>query len=220
MMPRFSLKQLLILVAFASVTCAALAQPGYWWHATIVTAVAVTAIGMLIVALVSHSQRRAFAVGWLLLAVGYQAIVLGPWTGTHLSPQLLSTRALARLEAKWHGEQQTPLLFQQTVYDYDGDGDLDLSLPYGYYNGQPAGGSGRALWAYTVRDLVISPPAPHPAAWPLSTNYTVFQGTAHWLIAAVLGYLGGMLAMVLARDRQGLSDGSRAARLMPRDAAC
>ena len=36
---RFSLKQLLILVALSAVACAALAQPGFWWHATIATAV-------------------------------------------------------------------------------------------------------------------------------------------------------------------------------------
>ena len=67
MMPRFSLRQLLILVAFASVTCAALARPGYWWHAAIALAVSITAIGMVIAGIVCDSRRRAFAVGWLVL---------------------------------------------------------------------------------------------------------------------------------------------------------
>lgn len=188
MMPRFSLRQLLILVAFASVTCAALARPGYWWHAAIALAVSITAIGMVIAGIVCDSRRRAFAVGWLVLAVGYLAVVLGPWTGSHLAPQLLTSRGLARLEAKWHGDQPSPLMFPQAFFDYDSNsgGAIDLGNRWSDYYG------------YEVSGLVVRPQGPVQF---VSSNYTVFQGTAHWLIAVVLGQFGGWLALALTASR-------------------
>ena len=188
---RFSLKQLLILVALSAVACAALAQPGYWWHATIATAVVLASIGMLIAALVCDGPRRAFAVGWLVLTVGYLAVVLGPWTSTRLAPQLLSTKGIARLESRWHGNQPSPPLFGQ-IWDSDGDGSLDVWID--------ANVNGRALWAYNTGQLVYQPPI-SPANWYATANYTVFQATAHWLIAATLGYWGGVLGALLARKK-------------------
>lgn len=196
MIPRFSLKQLLVVVAFAAVSSAALARPGYWWHASIVTTAVCLAIGMLIVALVSEPRLRAFASGWLLLANGYLAIVLGPWTSAHLAPQLLTTKALANLEAKWHANQLSPLLFQPAVADFDRDGSLDVWLTNSnMLIDQPAGGSGAMLWNLN-NGRVISRPA-----WQHAGNYTVFHATAHWLVAVVLGQCGGWLAMALAREQ-------------------
>ena len=191
---RFSLKQLLILVALSAVACAALAQPGYWWHATITTAVVLATIAMLIAALVCDGRRRAFAVGWIVLTVGYLAIVLGPWTSTQLAPQLLSTKGIANLEAKWHSNQPSPPLFAPLMHDFDGDGSLDVWVTQnGNYNG-------RALWAYNTGQLIYHP-ATAPASSYATANYTVFQATAHWLIAAALGYWGGILGALLARQR-------------------
>ena len=191
---RFSLKQLLILVALSAVACAALARPGYLWHATIATAVVLATIGMLIAALVCDGRRREFAVGWLVLTVGYLAVVLGPWTSTHLAPQLLSTKGIANLEAKWHGNQPSPPLFAQP-WDSDGDGSLDVWIDAsGNFNG-------RALWAYNSGQLVYQQAAPS-ASWYATANYTVFHATAHWLVAAALGYWGGILAVVLSKSQQ------------------
>ena len=190
---RFSLKQLLILVAVAAVACASLAQPGFWWHATIATAVVLATIGMLIAALVCDGRRRAFAVGWLVLTVGYLAVVLGPWTSTQLAPQLLSTKGIANLEARWHGDQLSPQLLGQLWSDFDGNGDLDLLVA------QPGNYNGRALWAYNTGQLIYHPAAT-PASWFATANYTVFQATAHWLIAAALGYWGGVFGALLARN--------------------
>jgi hypothetical protein len=201
---RFSLRQLLIVVALASVATAALAQPGYWWHATIATAVVAAAIGMLIAALVCDGVRRAFAIGWLVMAVGYLAVVFGPWTSTQLAPQLLTTKAISRLEAKWLGDQPSPAVFGQAVYDYDGDGSVDLWVPAsGYVATQPSGGSGRALWSYSGSQFLYQPAAP-PGNWLVTANYTVFQGTAHWLLSAALGYCGGVFGGVLSRRRRSL----------------
>jgi hypothetical protein len=194
MTPRFSLRQLLILVALASVACAALAQPGYWWHATIATVVVAAAIGLLIAALVSDGRRRAFAIGWLVLTVGYLAVVLGPWTSANLAPQLLSTKAIAKLEARWHANQPSPELFGQFLHDLNGDGNLDVWLTdSGIVNR-------RALWAYNTGQVIYQPAGNLPS-WYATANYTVFQATAHWLLAAVLGYAGGMFSMILASRR-------------------
>jgi hypothetical protein len=189
---RFSLKQLLIVVALSSVACAALARPGYWWHATIATAVVVGTLGLLIAALVCESPRRAFAVGWLVLTVGYLAVVLGPWTSTQLAPQLLSTKGIAKLEAKWHGNQPSPPLFGQILHDVNGDRNPEIWLSdSGNFNS-------RALWVYNTGQLVYQQAAP-PTSWWATANYTVFQATAHWLIAAVLGYWGGVFGVFVAR---------------------
>jgi hypothetical protein len=39
--------------------------------------------------------------------------------------------------------------------------------------------------------------SPAPA---ISANYSVFQATAHWLVAVVLGQIGGWFASALARQ--------------------
>ena len=197
---RFSLRQLLVVIAVAAVACAALARPSYLWHSTIVTATVVAMMGMLIAAIVGRERARPFAVGWLLLSVGYLAVVLGPWTSTQVAPQLLTTKALAKLEARWHADQPSPPLFQPlgvNYTDYNGDGTVDLwvSEP-GLYYGQPAGGSGALLWNINTGRF-ISRSAPADLA-----NYSVFQATAHWLVAVVLGQIGGWFAMALARRQQ------------------
>lgn len=196
-MPRFSLKQLLILVAFASVACAALARPSYWWHATIVTAVVVTAIGMLIVA-VSGKSQRPFAVGWLVLAVGYLAVVLGPWAGQQLGPQLASSKGLARLESAWHGDRRSSPALGYTVLDTDGDGVLEVWLDRASQSyDQPVNVSGTIAWNFNT--VNVSPWQPNSSEF--SSQYTLFEATGHWLLAIVLGHVGGLFAAGLVRHR-------------------
>ncbi|HZL89872.1 MAG TPA: VCBS repeat-containing protein [Pirellulaceae bacterium] len=195
---RFSLRQLLVVIAVAAVACAALARPSYLWHSAIVTATVIAMMGMLIAACVGSERARPFAVGWLIIAIGYLAIVLGPWTATQVAPQLLTTKALANLEARWHATEPSPPVFQPATIDYNGDGVVDIwvSEP-GYIYGQPAGGSGTILWNVNTGQAV---PRPAPA---VSANYSVFQSTAHWLVAVALGQVGGWLASALARRQPG-----------------
>ena len=195
---RFSLRQLLVVIAVSAVACAALARPSYLWHSGIVTFVVSVMTAMLIAAIVDHQRTRAFAVGWLLFAIGYLAVVLGPWTGAQIAPQLLTTKALANLEAKWHADQPSPPLFPPaaTSYtDWNGDGTIDLWVNDPGLYGQPLGGSGAVLWNVNTGRLV-SRSGPE-----VSVNYSVFQATAHWLVALVLGQFGGSLASALARRR-------------------
>jgi hypothetical protein len=198
---RFSLRQLLVVIAVSAVACAALARPSHLWHSAIVTATVIAIIGMLIAACVGGERARPFAVGWLTLAVGYLALVLGPWTGTQIGAQLVTTKALANLEAKWHASEPSPPVFQPAMADYNGDGVVDLwvSNP-GFIYGQPAGGSGAILWDLNS-GKAITRPAP-----AVSANYSVFQATAHWLLAVVIGQIGGWLATSLARRRTGRND--------------
>lgn len=195
MMPRFSLKQLLIVVAFSCVACASLARPGVWWHGTVVTAVAVAAIGMLIAAIVGSPQQRAFSIGWIVLSVGYLACVLGPWTAQHVGPQLLSSKGLLRLEYAWHKDQPSPPVFGYSMMDADGDGVIDLWID----GGRPGYGRpvSRGVVAWNLKTLgAVS--AQRPQAAPAS-NHSFFQATGHWLLAIVLGHLGGLFAAAMMR---------------------
>jgi hypothetical protein len=197
---RFSLRQLLFLVAFAAVACGALSQPSHFWHSVVVTGAALFLVAMLVSAVVGQAALRAFAVGWLVLAVGYLAIVLGPWTGLHLGPRLLTSKAIARLELAWHGNQPSPPLFgspTQIWTDYDVNQiNLNVGVPtQGYVNINDASllSGGRLV-------VVGNSLRPVQEASAVSSNYTVFQATAHWLVAVFLGQIGGWFAAALARS--------------------
>jgi hypothetical protein len=155
---------------------------------------------MLIVALESRQKLRAFAVGWLVMAVGYLAVVLGPWSAQHLAPQLLTSKGLARLESIWHKNQPSPPVFGYAVSDADGDGLTDVWIDSGQpLFRQPVGGSGTVVWNNNTGALLQPPATTSTAPW------TVFQATGHWLLAIVLGYCGGRVTVALLRYRGSLA---------------
>ena len=82
---KFSLRDLLLLIAVISVVCAALANTGIWWHSIIVTSTLSGMTGLLLWGTLHSGSCRAFACGWLLFAAGYLALVFGPWTGSNLA---------------------------------------------------------------------------------------------------------------------------------------
>src|SRR5882757_5263754 len=95
---KFSLRDLLLLIAVISVACAALANTGIWWHSIVVTATLSGMTGLIIWGTLHAGSRRAFACGWLLCAAGYLALVFGPWTGNYLGANLITTKGLVQLE--------------------------------------------------------------------------------------------------------------------------
>ena len=187
---RFSLRDLLLLIAVICIACAALANTGIWWHSVVVSATLLGMTSILIWGVLRPAESRAWTCGWLLFSVGYLALIFGPWTRTSLGPNLITTKGLGRLEYASRGDNSSPQVLTpgSMPVDYDGDGYIDLSstgrinlntLAYPLwmdYSNSLGGGGGQ--------------------------SFTTFQSTGHWLLASVFGYLGAFLAAFLWRSRK------------------
>lgn len=182
---KFSLKDLLLLTALISVACAAMANTNIWWHSIVVTATLSGMTGLIIWGTLHTGSRRAFACGWLLFAAGYLAVIFGPWTGSNLGANLITTKALGQLELQTRRDNPSPpVLNVNGMVDLDSDGNLDLLL---------TGRVNQTIWTSTgfTSDL--------DQTWV--SGYTTFQSTGHWLFASVFGYCGAHLAAFLFHFR-------------------
>jgi hypothetical protein len=181
---KFSLKDLLLLTALISVACAALANTNIWWHSIVVTATLSGMTGLVIGAALHAGSHRAFACGWLLFAAGYLALVFGPWTGSNLGANFITSKALAHLELQARRDNPSPpVLNVNGLADLDSDGNLDLIV---------TGNVNQAIWTtYSSAGFANV----QERSW--ASNYTTFQSTGHWLFASVFGYCGAHLAALL-----------------------
>src|SRR5437868_641214 len=124
---KFSTRDLLFLIDVISVTCAALANTNIWWHSIVVTATLSGMTGLVIWGTLHAGSRRAFACGWLLFAAGYLALVFGPWTGSNLGANFITTKGLGQLEQQARRDNPSPpVLNVNGLADLDSDGNLDL----------------------------------------------------------------------------------------------
>jgi hypothetical protein len=194
---KFSLRDLLLLIALISVACAALANTGIWWHSIVVTATLTGMTGLVIWGTLHSGSRRAFACGWLLFAAGYLALVFGPWSGSNLGANLITTKGLSQLELKARGNNPSPSVLSnngKTVIDYSGDGSFDTGLvaPGSYdFSGSS---STWTMYSTSFTGTVFD------RNWV--TGCTTFQSTGHWLLASLFGYCGAHLAAFLSHRRR------------------
>lgn len=72
-----SLRELLAIVAFVAIGCAAMRSPNIWWSGFAVLAAIVLTIRNLILALVDRGPRQASAIGFAASAIVYGMLVLG-----------------------------------------------------------------------------------------------------------------------------------------------
>jgi hypothetical protein len=177
---RFSLLGLIGLTTHAALACAALVQPGVGWTSVIVTLTVLTAAWHVLRLLLAPGQPRAAAVGWLLFAGVYLAIVLGPWTCTNLGPQLVTSKGLNYAQVHWRKEEPAGGLA-----DYQRQINLHLL-------GVPDVTS-NTLWvdSGTVLTSLAASPGGVYVSEP-AANF--FQLSGHWLCAWMLGWLGAALA--------------------------
>ncbi len=199
---RFSLRDLLILIALVAIACAALSQPGEMWHSVVVSVSLLMLVGMLLRVLMASGEQRAFAAGWLLFATSYLLILFGPWSGTnHLGQNLITSIGLNRLEAAWR-PGTPPVVGGARIVDANGDGGVDINW----------GSGGVVYWdtADVMRQGVIGTTQPTPTfAYALTStgstitiapsNCSVFFSTGHWLLSSAYGYLGAMLGVAMYR---------------------
>ena len=188
---KFSLRDLLVLIAAISVACAALSNTGIWWHSIIVTVTLVGMTGLLLWGTLNPGPRRAFACGWLLFAAGYLALVFGPWMGNNLGINFITSKGLAYLELKALGDNPSPFVLNngQSADTYS---DLNLiyngAVTYGTYNAAGFPYPLTSVWDGSGRN------------W--ADSCTTFQSTGHWLLASAFGYCGAHLAIFLFLQRE------------------
>jgi hypothetical protein len=173
---RFSLLGLIGLVTLSALASAALVKPSPGWLSVVVSLTAAAAAVQFLRAIVCAGPRRAAAVGWLVFAVGYLAIALGPWLGQHAGPQLASSKALAYAQEKWRKEDASAAATAQ--YEWLKSQQI--------WNRTLLG----STWSYVdVNDGAITI---SPASQVAAVN--CFQLSGHWLFAWLAGWLGAVLA--------------------------
>ena len=178
---RFSLLGLIGLVTLSALACAALVKPGPGWLSVVVSLTAAAVGAQALRAMFARGESRAAAVGWLVFAVGYLAVSLGPWLGQHVGPQLASSKALALAQVRWRKEDPTAT---QSQYEQQMIQQL-WGLDY-------MGSTGR----WNLSGI--------PVAAPLVPNVrpvNCFQLSGHWLFAWLAGWLGAVLAGHFQRRR-------------------
>jgi hypothetical protein len=190
---RFSLLGLLGLTTLCGLAAGALVQPSSLWLSLIVSLTVLAIIVQTVRVLLAEGQSRAAAVGWLLFAVSYLAIALGPWLSANLGPQLATSRgidfALERIPASdanlsYSGDQsgnvfQTPRFNLNSVNTVNASG-LDVNYDVLVANQLVTNMSGLVGHEY---------------------RRYYFTHSAHWLAAWLTGWLGAAIAVQLASRR-------------------
>jgi hypothetical protein len=178
---RFSLLGLIGLVTLSALGCAALVTPGPGWLSVVVSLTVAAIAVQLLRAIIGAGQVRAGAVGWLVLAVGYLAIAVGPWFAQHVGPQLASSKALHYAQVNWRKEDPAAAMNQY------------LQLMNQQLWGRIISGSS---WSYIdFNNGIASVPVAHV------TSVNCFQLSGHWLFAWLAGWFGSLLATHFHRQK-------------------
>ncbi|MCU0877152.1 MAG: hypothetical protein MUF06_05085 [Pirellulaceae bacterium] len=185
---RFSLLGLLGLTTLCGLAAGALVQPSSLWLSLIVSLTALAIIVQTVRVLLETGTARAAAVGWLLFAVSYLAIALGPWLSANLGGQLATSRGIDFAIART--EQVVDLDY------YRGGG---YQIPQSNVNGVD---NPNTTWIDINYQIVSANQlATNVAAVPGLEHRQLFTQSAHWLAAWVAGWLGAAIAVQLASRR-------------------
>ena len=185
---RFSLLGLIGFTTVAALASAALVQPGIGWTSVVVSLTVATLAWQVLRLLLTSGESRSRAVGWLVFALGYLALVLGPWLSANIGPRLLSSRALNYAQVNWRHEDPAGGLaeYQRRI-------SLDL------FGVPMVDGTSSTLWIdpsgswttqidYGSGTFIVN---------PVGANH--FQLSGHWLSAWLAGWLGAVLAVQFQR---------------------
>jgi hypothetical protein len=195
MMLRFSLLQLVGLVSLAGLASAALVHPGPGWLSVVVTLTVAVIAGQTLRAVLLVGEARAAAIGWLLFAVAYLALAVGPWLGEQVGPSLLSSKGLAYAQVQWRKESSE----EAYSADYLRRLSLDLTGVPTIYDGT----SNTLVWTTEVNVNTWGYGQPSGLWWPVNaaaaSPVNCFRVSGHWLFAWVAGWLGAAIAVMLQR---------------------
>jgi hypothetical protein len=184
---RFSLLGLIGLTTFAGLASAALVQPSVEWTSIVVSLTVAAVFWQVLRAIFSTGQPRAAACGWLLFAIGYLAVALGPWLSSHVAPHLLSSKGLQYAQENWRKESPPNAGQQQQIYLGMNDQIISGLSNTIVVNSDPGWGNGYNIIAAGADPTVTA-------------NY--FHLSGHWLCAWLFGLIGSIVAVQLHRWRE------------------
>jgi uncharacterized membrane protein len=183
-MPRFSLLALIGFTSFAGLASAALVQPSIGWTSVVISLTAVILVWQVLRLVLTSGETRAAASGWLIFAIGYLAIVLGPHANHRIGPHLLSSKLLVHALVKWHKIEQPNPPAQEWL---NWGAQFNSNAPALW--GQAIDGTSNTIWMdYAVAYSL-------PSTGPI----VCFQLTGHWLFAWLVGWMGSLIAVQLQR---------------------
>jgi hypothetical protein len=188
---RFTIANLILLVAFAAVAIAALKESSHWWDSGLFTVTLASLVTATLLAVHRGRRARAFWGGFALVGSAYLVASLVPT----VEARLLTTLGLNFLEAKRPGR-----------------GAVSFTTVFVQQNGNPTpllnGGS------TTVANQTIILNSPQPMSGTARFTLTSFAAVpgstpedfirvGHSLIALILAFLGGHLSRLLHASRAG-----------------
>ena len=193
---QFSLRHLLVSVAFVAVACTALLNANPWWvRGSWLVGVGLL-FGAVVQALFRRGQRRAFwtgfaIAGWLCVVAGTNA-----FDGLRIVRQL-PEQTLAGLYARLPDALRMPFIEEQTGRPVDGGASLPSSVT-GYTPSQQAFSFTLAFQAAQQQQPTFAPNPRH-----VSWEFFASIGEAIWTLLAAL--LGGTVARWVYRSEQARS---------------
>jgi hypothetical protein len=194
---RFSLLGLLGLTTLCGLAAGALVQPSSLWLSLIVSLTVLAIIVQTVRVLLWTGSARAAAVGWLLFAVSYLAIALGPWLSTNLGGQLATSRGI-----EFALERFPP---NDVKLSYTSEGGREDVFPTPRFNVNSLNNA-NATWINVTYDILLATQqANQIAALPALEHRHLFTQSAHWLAAWLAGWLGAAIAVQLAGRRDSRS---------------
>jgi hypothetical protein len=170
------------LVSLAALASAALVRPGPFWLSVVVSLTLIVLVVQTLRTMLCNGEARATAIGWLVFAVAYLAIAIGPWLGDHVGPQLATSKGLDYAQQKWRkqaSEAQSADYLRRLGLDLVGVNLLD--------------GTTSTIWMSDNR-LPYSL-ALNSATGTTSPTVNCFRLSGHWLFAWLAGWLGSVLAV-------------------------
>ena len=197
---KFSLLTLIGITSLAGLACAALAKPSGDWLTVVITLTALAFSFQLLRALVLNGGTQAAAIGWLMFAAAYLALVFSPWLGERTGPDLITSRVILAAQQRWLPEARSAGL--QLAFSPDGSS-LVASTGSPWQTAVKVNSDASYSLVYS---LLAAGDWGTPAARPPSPA-ELFCRTAHWLCAWLAGGLGAAVAaFCYSRRRNGGSD--------------
>jgi len=195
MILRFSLLQLVGLVSLAGLASAALVHPGPGWLSVVVSLTVAVIMAQFLRAVLLVGEARAAAIGWLLFAVAYLAVTVGPWLGEQVGPSLLSSKALAYAQVQWRKESTEDYSAQ-----YLERININQLLAPTIYDGT----TNTIIWNTDINlDGWVYQPGRDSSWEAAATPVNCFRTSGHWLFAWLAGWVGAAMAVALRRRSAG-----------------
>lgn len=208
-LPSVSLRELLGVIAFLAVACAAMVHPTELWVTVLATFVMIVGAIAIILAAILRGRTQAFAIGFAAVLACY---LLG--VQNTRPPYIVSTLGTTRFVDS-QGRLPTSILLanlwwrMRTPYYFDGE-----NRPIEPYDGTLEEVESRRAGRFTAGSAIKPPSSFGQPGGPTVYNVSLFPilqtvlNVGHLLFALAFGYLGGKFAVWVYLRRVSREDNS------------